>query len=67
MLPTESLQNYQADLQALLQELEANTPLKVYLVENIHECLLWIRRYRAQKRNLVLRAIATLLYERQPS
>lgn len=66
VLPGESEASYQAELQALIEELEADTPLKVYLVENIHECLLWIRRYRVQKRNTVLQKMAHRLLDKQP-
>lgn len=66
VLPGESEASCDAELQVLIEELEADTPLKVYLVENIHECLLWIRRYRVQKRNAVLQKMAYLLLNRQP-
>lgn len=49
ILPNECPEAYQASLAALIQELGANTPLKRYLAENIHECLIWIRRQRLQK------------------
>lgn len=49
VLPNESPEAYQARLAALIKELGANTPLKQYLAENIHECLTWIRRQRLQK------------------
>jgi erythromycin esterase-like protein len=66
VLPTESNEDYKSGLLALIQELGADTPLKVYLIENIHECILWIRRYRTQKHNAILKVVANSLLNRQP-
>lgn len=69
VLPTESAADYRLDLERLIQELDAHTPLQVYLVENIHECLLWLRRYRLQKQHVILKTMAHALQNRssQPS
>lgn len=53
-LPGESIERYQASLEALIKELGATTVLQVYLAEKIHECLWWIHRYEAQKRATVI-------------
>ena len=66
VLPGESMAEYKSGLSALIQELGADTPLKVYLIENIHECILWIRRYRTQKHNAILKVVVNLLLSRQP-
>ena len=65
MLPTESAKSYETSLGALIQEMEADTPLKAYLAENIHECILWIRRYQQHKQMVILRHVALILLKRQ--
>jgi hypothetical protein len=60
VLPGESVAQYKASLAALVSELQATTALQVYLAEKIHECLWWIRRYEAQKRNTVVAEMAAL-------
>ena len=64
VLPTESVADHTSGLMALLIELEANSPLKVYLAENVHECMLWIRRYRNQKHQAILKVTAHFLHQR---
>jgi hypothetical protein len=54
ILPWESAAEYQAGLDATLQELGAQTPLQVYLAEKMFECLWWVRRYETQKRDLIV-------------
>ena len=66
VLATESIEDYKSTLSALIHEMGADTPLKVYLIENIHECILWIRRYRTQKHNAILKVVANSLLNRQP-
>jgi hypothetical protein len=60
VLPGESAAHYKASLAALVSELQATTALQVYLAEKIHECLWWIRRYEAQKRNTVVAEMAAI-------
>ena len=60
VLPGESAAQYKASLAALVSELQATTALQVYLAEKIHECLWWIRRYEAQKRNTVVAEMAAI-------
>jgi hypothetical protein len=59
-LPGESADQYKASLASLVSELQATTVLQVYLAEKIHECLWWIRRYEAQKRNTVVAEMAAI-------
>jgi hypothetical protein len=59
-LPGESADQYKASLASLVDELQATTVLQVYLAEKIHECLWWIRRYEAQKRNTVVAEMAAI-------
>lgn len=60
-LPGESVETHQQALAELMQELEAKTPLEIYLCENILETLMWIRRYREQKHAMVLKAMASYM------
>lgn len=61
VLPGESEIEYQQGLVATVQELSANTPLQIYLVEKIYECLWWMRRYENQKRATIIRNMASAL------
>jgi hypothetical protein len=61
VLPGESEEKYYSGLDAALAELGAITPLQSYLVENIYDCLWWIRRYEDQKRATVINAITNQL------
>jgi hypothetical protein len=61
VLPGESEIEYQQGLIATIQELGATTPLQIYLVEKIYECLWWMRRYENQKRATLIRAMANAL------
>lgn len=61
LLPGESKDMYQAGLEAAIKELEAETPLQVYLAEKIFDCLWWIRRYEVQKRATLVRAMSERL------
>lgn len=57
VLPGESEEVYREGLAATLSELQAETPLQVYLAEKIFDCLWWIRRYEVQKRSTVVKAM----------
>lgn len=61
VLPGESEVEYRHGLVATVQELDAKTPLQIYLAEKIHECLWWMRRYENQKRATLIRSMAELL------
>lgn len=61
VLPGESQEVYQQGLVATIQELGASTPLQIYLVEKIYECLWWIRRYENQKRATLIHSMAGIL------
>ena len=49
VLPGESESTYKNGLHATVTELGAVTPLQIYLVEKIFDCLWWIRRYESFK------------------
>jgi len=59
ILPGESVKEYCAGLEATIIELEAKTPLQIYLAEKIFDCIWWIRRYESQK----IQAIANRMWE----
>lgn len=59
VLPGESADVYQYGLSATARELGAETPLQIYLVEKIFECLWWMRRYENQKYATLIRNMAT--------
>jgi len=60
-LPGESQEVYQQGLLATIQELNAVTPLQIYLAEKIYECLWWMRRYENQKRATLIHSMAVIL------
>jgi hypothetical protein len=57
----ESSQFYAEGLSATLRELDAKTPLQIYLSEKIFDCLWWMRRYEAQKRLTLVRSMCDQL------
>jgi hypothetical protein len=61
VMPGESEDVYRRGLLATIEELDAQTPLQVYLAEKIFECLLWMRRYEEQKRAALIHEMARLL------
>lgn len=61
VLPGESSQLYAEGLSATLRELDAKTPLQIYLAEKIFDCLWWMRRYEAQKRLTLVRGMCDQL------
>jgi hypothetical protein len=63
VLPGESPSEYQSGLKLLIEQLEAKTVLQVYLAEKIFDCLWWIHRYQAQKRQLVIEKMVKIAYE----
>lgn len=61
VLPGESADLYQYGLTSTVKELGAETPLQIYLVEKIFECLWWMRRYENQKHATLIRSMASAL------
>lgn len=61
VLPGESQELYQQGLLATVKELDATTPLQIYLAEKIYECLWWMRRYENQKRATLIQTMARML------
>lgn len=54
VLPCEPEDGYRQGLQELIVELDAKSPLQIYLAEKIYDCLWWIRRYEDQKRTAII-------------
>lgn len=54
LLPGERAGEYQQGLKALIAELDAKSPLQIYLAEKIYDSLWWIRRYEDQKRTTII-------------
>ena len=54
VLPGEPEDGYRPGLQELIVELDAKSPLQIYLAEKIYDCLWWIRRYEDQKRTAII-------------
>jgi hypothetical protein len=61
VLPGESEQQYKTALAQTVQELDATTPLQIYLAEKIFDCLWWMRRYEKQKRAALLHHMVEVL------
>ncbi len=61
LLPSEPVDAYKAGLQVTIVELQATTPLQIYLAEKIFDCLWCIRRDESFKRASIVRAMASLL------
>jgi hypothetical protein len=61
VLPGESEEIYQSGLIATIAELNAETPLQIYLAEKIFQCLWWMRRYETQKRSSIIAAMVDAL------
>lgn len=61
ILPGESVEEYQKGLQSVIEELEAETVMQVYLAEKIFDCLWWMRRYEQIKRTTMARSMTQFL------
>ena len=61
ILPGESRELYDVCLKSVITELNATTALQIYLAEQMFESLWWMRRYEQQKRDTILRHMATIL------
>ena len=64
VLPGENADLYASGLAATIEELDAKTPLQIYLAEKIFDCLWWIRRYQEQKRAVLIHEMASILNAR---
>ena len=60
LLPGESADEYRDGLQATIAELEAKTPMQIYLAEKIFDCMWWIRRLETSKYEQIARKVWTV-------
>lgn len=71
ILPGEPGDGYRQGLQEIIVELDAKSPLQIYLAEKIYDCLWWIRRYEDQKRGAIIDEmgirVSGVLHERMMS
>jgi len=58
LLPGETEADYEAGIRTLIDELKVSSPLQVFLVEQIYESMMWIRRLNGEKRELIIRKMA---------
>lgn len=61
LLPGESAEEYSNGLRATLAELEAKSPLQIYLAEKIFDCIWWVRRLEAQKTEAITDRMCELI------
>ena len=61
VLPGESLQEYEQALQSLVDELQAKTPMQVYLAQKMFDCIWWMRQYESLKRGIILNEMFDIL------
>ena len=61
VLPGESLQEYEHGVQSLINELQAKTPMQVYLAQKMFDCIWWMRQYEILKRGIILNEMFDVL------
>ena len=61
IMPGESLQVYEQGVQSLINELQAETPMQVYLAQKMFDCIWWIRQYEILKRGIILNEMFAIL------
>ncbi len=61
LLPGESIEEYQASLNALISEIDQPTPMIVFLLEQINEAFWWIRRHTRDKELMIFEEMASKL------
>ena len=61
VLPGQSLEQYQTGLQSLVSELQAQTPMQVYLAQKMFDCMWWLRSYDLAKHSAIAEAMISIL------
>ena len=61
LLPGQSPEQYQTGLQSLIAELQAQTPMQVYLSQKMFDCMWWLRSYDLAKHSAIAEAMITIL------
>lgn len=61
VLPGQSLEQYQAGLQSLISELQAETPMQIYLAQKMFDCIWWLRTYDIAKHSAIAETMINIL------
>lgn len=61
VLPGQSSEQYQTGLRSLVSELQAQTPMQVYLAQKMFDCMWWLRSYDLAKHSAIAEAMITIL------
>ena len=61
VLPGQSPEQYQTGLKALIAELQAQTPMQVYLAQKMFDCMWWLRSYDLAKHSAIAEAMISIL------
>jgi hypothetical protein len=61
VLPGQSLEQYQTGLQSLIAELQAQTPMQVYLEQKMFDCMWWLRSYDLAKHSAIAEEMISTL------
>jgi hypothetical protein len=61
VLPGQSLEQYQTGLQSLIAELQAQTPMQVYLAQKMFDCMWWLRSYDLAKHSVIAETMISIL------
>lgn len=61
IMPGESSQEYEQGVQSLINELQAETPMQVYMAQKMFDCIWWIRQYEILKRGIILNEMFDVL------
>jgi hypothetical protein len=61
VLPGQSPEQYQTGLQSLITELQAQTPMQVYLAQKMFDCMWWLRSYDLAKHSAIAEMMIMIL------
>lgn len=61
VLPGQSPKQYQTGLQSLIRELQAQTPMQIYLAQKMFDCMWWLRTYDIAKHSSIAETMITIL------
>jgi hypothetical protein len=61
VLPGQSAEQYQTGLESLITELQAKTPMQVYLAQKMFDCMWWLRTYDMAKHLAIADAMISVL------
>lgn len=61
VLPGQSPEQYQNGLRSLISELQAQTPMQIYLAQKMFDCMWWIRTYDIAKHSSVAETMISIL------